>query len=78
MTEKPAKPYHRRYGVTWRPSQLGIPREPRSGWFWQSVWANDGGEDAQLSPRGRAIFRGVLLAIFAVFVVLVILTANGF
>ena len=71
-------PYHRRSGVIWRPSQLGVPKEPRTGWFWQSVWSNDGGEDAPISPRGRAIFRGVLLAIFVVFVALVLLTFRGY
>ena len=72
------KPYRRRSGVIWRPGNLGVPREPRTGWFWQSVWTNDGGEDAPLSPRGREIYVGVLLGIFVVFVVLVILTAHGF
>jgi hypothetical protein len=49
--------------VIWRPGQLGIPREPRYGWPWQGVWENDGGDDAPLSPRGRLIFRSVLVAI---------------
>jgi hypothetical protein len=78
VAEPPKKPYRRRYGVIWRPSQLGVPREPRTGWFWQSVWTNDGGEDAPLSPRGRRHYREVLLAIFAVFVVLVLLTYRGY
>ena len=72
------KPYHRRYGVTWRPGQLGIPREPRQGWFWFSQWVNDGGEDEPLSPRGRTLYRGLLLAIFVVFIALVLLTFRGY
>jgi hypothetical protein len=74
---QPEKPYHRRYGVIWRPGQLGVPREPRTGLFFRP-WVNDGGEDAPLSPRGRAVFRSVLLGIFVVFVLLVILTARGY
>jgi hypothetical protein len=75
--EKEKKPYHRRSGVIWRSPQLGVPREPRYGWFWQGVWENDGGEDAPLSRRGRLIFRSVILGIFVAFVVLVLLTASG-
>jgi hypothetical protein len=68
------KPYHRRSGVIWRPGQLGVPREPRTGWLWQSVWMNDGGEDAPLSERGRAIFRGAVLLIIAVGLVLILVS----
>jgi hypothetical protein len=50
------KPYRRRRGVIWRPGKLGVPRELRYGPFWQSVWVNDGGEDAALSRRGRTNF----------------------
>jgi hypothetical protein len=71
------KPYRRRYGVIWRPGQLGVPREPRSGWGYTG-WSNDGGEDAPLSPRGRELYLGVLLAIFVVFIVLAILSTHGF
>jgi hypothetical protein len=71
------QPYHRRYGVIWRPGKLGVPREPGKGWI-GSTWVNDGGEDAPLSPRGREMYVGVLLGIFVVFVVLAILTAHGF
>jgi hypothetical protein len=38
---------------------------------------NDGGEDAPLSDRGRAVYIYSLLAVFAVFVALVLLTATG-
>jgi hypothetical protein len=72
------KPYHRRSGVIWRAPQLGVPREPRFGWFWQSVWVNDGGEDEPLSRRGRVRYRELLLALFVVFVVLVLLTYRGY
>ena len=80
MKKKQARktPYHRRSGVIWRPGQLGIPREPRYGWPWTSVWENDGGDDAPLSVRDRGIFRAVLLGIFVAFVVLVLLTARGY
>ena len=78
MAQEPKKPYHRRYGVTWRPGQLGIPREPRTGWFWQSFWVNDGGEDAPLSRRGRKHYRELLIALFVVFIVLVVLTYHGY
>jgi hypothetical protein len=71
------KPYRRRYGVIWRPRQLGVPSEPRKGWI-GSNWVNDGGEDAPLSPRGREIYLGVLIGIFVVFLVLAILTAHAF
>ena len=74
--EKP--PYHRRSGVIWRPGQLGVPSEPQTRWFFRSAWSNDGGDDAPLSPRGRTIFRSLLLGIFVVFVVLVLLTARGY
>lgn len=67
------KPYRRRSGVLWRPSNLGIPREPRTGWFWQSVWSNDGGDDAPLSRRGRSIFWATVLLIITLGVVLVVL-----
>lgn len=78
MAEQPEKPYRRRYGVTWRPGQLGVPREPRTGWFWQSVWVNDGGEDTRLSRRGRNHYRELLIALFVIFVVLVLLTYHGY
>jgi hypothetical protein len=38
----------------------------------------DSGEDAPLTPRGQAIFIYSLLAIFVVFVALVVLTAKGY
>jgi hypothetical protein len=79
VAEKPKKrPYRRRYGVIWRPGQLGVPREPRTGWFWFGGWVNDGGEDAPLSPRGRTHYRQLLIAIVVVFVVLVLLTYHGY
>jgi hypothetical protein len=80
VTEKHKKPvdgkppYHRRYGVIWRPGQLGSPSEPRTGGFWRSAWVNDGGDDAPLSPHDRTIFRSILLGIVVVFLVLLILT----
>jgi hypothetical protein len=68
-------PYHRRTGVIWCPSQLGVPREPRYGWLWQSVWANDGGDDAPLSPRGLRIYHlvigGIVIAGMALLIVTV-------
>jgi hypothetical protein len=76
--EQAKAPYHRRYGVIWRPSQLGVPREPRTTrWPWQTSWSNDGGDDAPLSPHDRTIFRSILLGIVVVFLVLLILTALG-
>ena len=75
---KGGAPYHRRSGVIWRPSQLGIPERPQRGsLLWPTSWVNDGGDDAPLSPHGRVIFRSVLLGIFVMFVVLVLLTVSG-
>jgi len=69
------KPYHRRSGVIRRVGILG--GRPGSAIF-GSPTVIDSGEDAPLSRRGRAIFRAVLLAIFAVGCVLLILSARGY
>lgn len=68
------KPYHRRYGVIYRPGMLGAPDRPRR----RAILQNDGGEDAPLSRRGREIYLALLLGIFIMFVTLAILTAHGF
>jgi hypothetical protein len=65
-TQPPSR-YRRRSGVTRKPGQLGS----RGG------YTIDGGEDAPLSDHGKAMFRYWLLGIFAVFVLLVLLTASG-
>jgi hypothetical protein len=65
--------WRRRSGVVWRPGQLGVPREPRYGWFWQGVWQNDGGEDAPLSERGRWIYHWIIGGIVFVGVALLLL-----
>jgi hypothetical protein len=54
-----AKPYRRRYGVIRRSTLIPAP-----------TLFNDGGEDAPLSKRGRAVFRGVVLLIIAAGLVL--------
>jgi len=50
-----------------------VPREPRFGWLWFGNWANDGGEDAPLSPRGRSIYRWLIGGIVVVGVILLLL-----
>jgi len=66
--------YHRRSGVIQRSGQLGSrPGSAITG----SPNVIDSGEDAPLSARGRAIYIYSLLAIFVVFVALVLLTATG-
>ena len=67
-------PYHRRYGLIYRPGRLGNPPTPSR----RAILSPDSGEDAPLSPRGRVIFRSVLLGIFVVFCALMILTARGY
>jgi len=42
------------------------------------VWANDGGEDAPLTPRGRALFRAAVVCVVVAGVALVVLTRFGF
>jgi hypothetical protein len=65
------KPYRRRRGVLWRPTQLGVPEQPRFGGVWRTSWVNDGGEDAPLTPKGRLRYDLVILAIIVVGVALV-------
>ena len=75
MKQKRAKqPYVRRSGVIRRSGQLGSrPGSAITG----SPNVFDGGEDAPLSDRGRAMFRYSLLGMFVVFVILVLVTAGG-
>ena len=75
--ERTGTGYRRRRSVIWRPSQLGIPRQARFGWFWFPEWVNDGGNDAPLSPHGRTIFRVALIVIVALGVGLLLLTRLG-
>ena len=66
--------YHRKSGVIQRSGQLGSkPGSAITG----SPNVIDSGEDAPLSDRGRAIYIYSLLAVFVVFVALVLLTATG-
>jgi hypothetical protein len=69
-----AKPYRRRSGVIYKPGILGNPERPARGY----ILDPDGGDDAPLSPRGRAIFLAVLLGIFVLFVAIVLLTYLGY
>jgi hypothetical protein len=52
--------------VIWRPGQLGVPREPRFGWFWFGNWISDGGEDAPLTAKGRFRYDLIIVAIILV------------
>jgi hypothetical protein len=36
------------------------------------AWVNNGGRDAPLSPRGRTIFRTIMLGLLIVFIVLLV------
>jgi hypothetical protein len=65
-----AKRYKRRSGVIWRPGQLGVPREPRTGWFWQAVWMNDGGEDAPMDEQSNRFFKHLTIGALVVVAVL--------
>jgi len=67
-------PWRRRYGVIWRTSQFGIPRQPRRGsLLWPTSWVNDGGEDAPLSPRNRWIYHWIIGGIIAIGVALLLI-----
>jgi hypothetical protein len=65
--------WRRRSGVVWKPGQLGVPREPRFGTLWQSVWQNDGGEDIPLSAEGRWRYHLLVGAIVFVGIVAILL-----
>jgi hypothetical protein len=67
-----AKAYRRRTGVIWRPGQLGVPREPRTGWLWQSVWMNDGGEDAPMDEQSSRFFKHLTIGALVVVAVIVV------
>src|SRR5271156_255135 len=70
-THHMSKPYRRRSGVIWRPGQLGIPRESRTGWFWQSLWMNDGGEDAPMDVQSNRFFKHIAIGALVVVAVIV-------
>jgi hypothetical protein len=38
-----------------KPYQQGLG--PRTGWFWQSIWMNDGGEDAPMDEQSNRFFK---------------------
>jgi hypothetical protein len=60
--------------VIWRPSQLGVPRQPRRGsLWWPTAWVNDGGDDAPLSPRSRSIYHWIVGGIFVIGAILLLL-----
>jgi hypothetical protein len=66
------KPYKRRRGVIWRPGQLGVPREPRTGWLWRSNWVNDGGEDAPMDEQSNRFFKRLTIGALVVVGLLVV------
>ncbi len=67
-----ARPWRRRSGVIWRPPQLGIPEEPRTGWFWQSIWMNDGGEDAPMDAQSNRFFKHLTIGALGVVALLIV------
>jgi len=40
-------------------------------------YVNDGGHDAPLTPRARVVFRGVLVALFVAFAILLVVTLHA-
>ena len=64
--------YRRRRGVVWRPSQLGIPREARFGWFWFPQWVNDGGNDAPLDGQSNRFFKHLTFGAIAVVILMIV------
>ena len=60
---------------------VAVRRRRRGGTFDRPVsshpelrYVNDGGHDAPLTPRARVVFRGVLVALFVAFAILLVVT----
>jgi hypothetical protein len=56
-----------------KPYQQGLG--PRTGWFWQSIWMNDGGEDAPMDEQSNRFFKHLTIGALVVTAIIIIISA---